>query len=153
MANPEDPSAAVNSWREKENTPIPIPLSLAYSLWDLCCSRAWGEEAKYLMNAINNVFPGYFMLEQDEILDVFKEIRTEKARIWKPIDAAPKNDFIDILAKNWLPATDGFVFRRFPDCRFNPGDTMTGRKPYWGGVDDNWRPVAWMPRPPEHLNV
>lgn len=49
-----------SEWRKRQETPITIPMSLAYALWDLCCARGRDEEAKYLMDAIETVFPGYF---------------------------------------------------------------------------------------------
>ena len=48
------------AWRRRQATPITIPVSLAYALWDLCCSRGRDEDAKYLMDAIEAAIPGYF---------------------------------------------------------------------------------------------
>ncbi len=67
---------------------------------------------------------------------------------WQPIETAPKDVKIDILARYWVWDSDKFEFRRFPDCRWSQGDTMTGIKPYWSGLDKGWRAVGWMPLPP-----
>jgi hypothetical protein len=57
--------APVSEWREKQNTPIPIPYSLAHALWDFCCANAKTGYAHDLMKLINDVFPGTFVLDQD----------------------------------------------------------------------------------------
>lgn len=54
----------VSEWRRKQDTPIPIPFSLAYALWDFCCAKGRNEDAQHLMDAINAVFPGYFEQER-----------------------------------------------------------------------------------------
>jgi hypothetical protein len=61
-----DPSLASHSaWRRKQDTPVPIPFSLAYALWDFCCAKGGTVEARHLMDAINAVFPGYFEPHRD----------------------------------------------------------------------------------------
>lgn len=79
---------------------------------------------------------------------------------WQPIETAKKKGergrygdwtpapHIDILAKFWDIDTDKFVFGRFTNCYWDNGDDMTNRKGSWRGVDQGWRPVAWMPIPP-----
>lgn len=58
-------------------------------------------------------------------------------------DPAPK---IDILAKMWMGPSgeDRFEFRRFADCHWSGGDSMTNRKGGWKGVEDGYLAVAWM---------
>jgi hypothetical protein len=66
---------------------------------------------------------------------------------FQPIDTAPRNVTIDVLAKYWHYDTDTFAFRRFPNCRWSNGDSACNVKPYWVGLDHGWRAVGWMPIP------
>ncbi len=70
---------------------------------------------------------------------------------WQGIETAPKNRKVDLWAKVWLPETDCFVGERFPDCRWDAGDSMCNRKPEWGGLPKGWRATHWAepPQPPE----
>jgi len=52
-------TAKVSEWRQKQDTPIAIPYSLAYALWDFCCAKGRGEDAQHLADAIESVFPGW----------------------------------------------------------------------------------------------
>lgn len=64
--------------------------------------------------------------------------------VWQPIETAPKNIRIDLLAKCWLAHKDEFRLTRFPDCRWSNGDSMCNVDPHWIGLDNGWRAVGWM---------
>jgi len=67
---------------------------------------------------------------------------------WQPIETAPTDGtVIDITAKCWMFYSDTFKVRRFPDCYWTKGDSMSGRNEHWVNVDNGWRPTHWMPRP------
>lgn len=68
--------------------------------------------------------------------------------MWQPVNTAPKDGTkIDILAKCWMSENDRFVYRRFTDCFWTYGDSMTGRNARWIGVDVSYCPTHWMPLP------
>lgn len=52
---------------------------------------------------------------------------------WQPIDTAPKDGSgrVDLWAKRWNADTDGFYQRRFTDCYWTNGDSMTNRRGHW----------------------
>jgi hypothetical protein len=70
---------------------------------------------------------------------------------WQPIETAPKKgERVDLCAKMWRAHDDGFDVRRFPDCYWTNGDSMTNRNAHWVHLDSGWRPTHWMlpPEPP-----
>ena len=66
---------------------------------------------------------------------------------WQPIETAPKKRKIDIWAKTWVSRADAFLFERFPDCRWDEGDSMCNRLPCWSGLPTSYFPTHWMERP------
>ena len=67
---------------------------------------------------------------------------------WQPIETALKDGTkIDLWAKAWLPAFDRFEFRRFADCWWWEGDSMSNRSPQWMELSRDWHPTHWMPLP------
>lgn len=68
---------------------------------------------------------------------------------WEPIATAPKDGTrIDIWAKCWLADRDRFVARRFTDCFWTKGDSMTNRREGWSNVDTSHYATHWMPITP-----
>lgn len=66
---------------------------------------------------------------------------------WKPIKSAPKDRKIDLWAKIWLADGDRFTAERFPDCRWDTGDSMCNRGPSWSNLPKGYHPTHWMERP------
>lgn len=67
---------------------------------------------------------------------------------WQSIETAPKDGTrVDLWAKTWLPAFDKFESRRFSDCYWTKGDSMTNRHAMWAGMDSNFHATHWMPLP------
>ena len=64
--------------------------------------------------------------------------------IWEPIEKWDRKTNVDILAKTWVPETDGFKFSRFTNCVavFSAKDEKR-----ISGVPDNYKAVAFMPIP------
>ena len=68
-------------------------------------------------------------------------------REWHSLNTAPKDRKIDLWAKAWLPKHDRFEHQRFPDCRWDTGDSVCNRGPSWSGLPKEWHPTHWMERP------
>lgn len=70
---------------------------------------------------------------------------------WQDIASAPNDRKIDLWAKSWLSDADRFIFERFPDCRYDKGDSMCNRAPSWRGLPDRWHATHWrdVPLSPE----
>jgi hypothetical protein len=67
---------------------------------------------------------------------------------WQPIETAPKDGTnIDLWAKRWRSDNDGFFYRRFPECYWSNGDSMTNRHANWVHLEEGWYPTHWMPEP------
>lgn len=67
---------------------------------------------------------------------------------WQPIETAPKDGTnIDLWAKCWIAGDDSFMWRRFADCYWTKGDSMTNHSSYWVRMDTGWYPTHWMPIP------
>jgi hypothetical protein len=67
---------------------------------------------------------------------------------WQPIDTAPKDGTrVDLWAKMWQVYNDEFTGKRFADCYWTNGDSMSGRHAHWRELDPSWRPTHWMPLP------
>ncbi len=66
---------------------------------------------------------------------------------WHDIETAPKDRKVDLWAKIWLADGDRFVGERFPDCRWDGGDSMCNRGASWNGLSKGWRATHWRERP------
>lgn len=66
---------------------------------------------------------------------------------WYAIASAPKDRKIDLWAKIWIARSDKFEAERFPDCRWDVGDSMCNRRPSWSGLPKEWHPTHWMEKP------
>jgi hypothetical protein len=72
----------------------------------------------------------------------------ESSHEWQPMETAPEDRHIDIVAKRYDPRTDAFVLRRFTDCYWFVPHPSARAKPHWHGVPpDEFRPVCWMEIP------
>ncbi len=72
---------------------------------------------------------------------------------WQSIESAQKDGTrADLWAKTWLAEHDKFIGRRFPNCYWTNGDSMTNRRASWVNLDSGWVPTHWMPlpQPPEN---